>query len=157
MSALPSDSSSRTAALAASIPVARTATTTEVAAAITFLSSEDAAYLTGTTLDIDTKGGLELEQFVGIFGFVALIPTDGLNVAVARSADLAGQLSAMHGEIDQLRRKAATASAPAVAAAIADAITTVVSAPRGAWRQQDLDRQTDKIVTAISEGQRSKR
>lgn len=41
------------AALAASIPVARTATTTEVAAAITFLSSEDAAYLTGTTLDIN--------------------------------------------------------------------------------------------------------
>ena len=26
-------------------------------------------YVTGTTLDIDTKGGLELEQFVGIFGF----------------------------------------------------------------------------------------
>lgn len=26
-------------------------------------------YVTGTTLDIDTKAGLELEQFVGIFGF----------------------------------------------------------------------------------------
>jgi len=31
----------------------RTATTEEVAAAITFLSSEDAAYLTGTTMDIN--------------------------------------------------------------------------------------------------------
>lgn len=41
------------AALAAAIPVGRTATTTEVAAAITFLSSEDAAYLTGTTLDVN--------------------------------------------------------------------------------------------------------
>ena len=34
------------------------------------------------------------------------------DAAVARSADLAGQLSAMHGEIESLRRKAATASAP---------------------------------------------
>src|SRR3954454_13126996 len=32
--------------------------------------------------------------------------------AAARSADLASQLSAMHAEIDALRRKAATASAP---------------------------------------------
>ncbi|RBY77394.1 hypothetical protein DQ239_10930 [Blastococcus sp. TF02-09] len=34
------------------------------------------------------------------------------DAAVARSADLAGQLSAMHGEIESLRRKAATAAAP---------------------------------------------
>jgi NAD(P)-dependent dehydrogenase (short-subunit alcohol dehydrogenase family) len=41
------------AALAAAIPVGRTATTDEVAACITFLSSEDASYLTGTTMDIN--------------------------------------------------------------------------------------------------------
>jgi NAD(P)-dependent dehydrogenase (short-subunit alcohol dehydrogenase family) len=41
------------AALAAAIPVGRTATTEEVAAVITFLSSEDAGYLTGTTVDIN--------------------------------------------------------------------------------------------------------
>ena len=41
------------AALAADIPVGRTATTEEIAAVITFLSSEDAAYLTGTTVDIN--------------------------------------------------------------------------------------------------------
>jgi 2-hydroxycyclohexanecarboxyl-CoA dehydrogenase len=41
------------AALARSIPVGRTATTEEVAAVITFLSSEDAAYLTGATFDIN--------------------------------------------------------------------------------------------------------
>lgn len=41
------------AALAAAIPVGRTATTEEVAAVITFLSSEDASYLTGTTVDIN--------------------------------------------------------------------------------------------------------
>src|ERR687897_904856 len=34
------------------------------------------------------------------------------DAAAARSADLASQLSALHGEIDSLRRKAATASAP---------------------------------------------
>src|SRR5215213_7422698 len=34
------------------------------------------------------------------------------DAAVNRSADLAGQLSALHGEIESLRRKAATASAP---------------------------------------------
>ena len=34
------------------------------------------------------------------------------DAAMARSADLAGQLSALHAEIDSLRRKAATASAP---------------------------------------------
>jgi cell division septum initiation protein DivIVA len=34
------------------------------------------------------------------------------DAAAARSADLAGQLSALHGEIESLRRKAATASAP---------------------------------------------
>jgi cell division septum initiation protein DivIVA len=34
------------------------------------------------------------------------------DAAVSRSADLAGQLSALHGEIETLRRKAATASAP---------------------------------------------
>src|ERR671912_2180240 len=34
------------------------------------------------------------------------------DAAVSRSADLAGQLSALHGEIEALRRKAATASAP---------------------------------------------
>ncbi|MCG2623771.1 SDR family oxidoreductase [Arthrobacter sp. I2-34] len=41
------------AAIARDIPVGRTASTEEVAAAITFLSSEDASYLTGTTLDIN--------------------------------------------------------------------------------------------------------
>src|SRR4051812_33434699 len=34
------------------------------------------------------------------------------DAASTRSADLASQLSAMHGEIESLRRKAATASAP---------------------------------------------
>ena len=34
------------------------------------------------------------------------------DAAVARSSDMAGQLSALHGEIESLRRKAATASAP---------------------------------------------
>jgi 2-hydroxycyclohexanecarboxyl-CoA dehydrogenase len=41
------------AKLAADIPVGRTATTDEVAAVITFLSSDDASYLTGTTIDIN--------------------------------------------------------------------------------------------------------
>jgi NAD(P)-dependent dehydrogenase (short-subunit alcohol dehydrogenase family) len=41
------------AALAESIPVGRTATTEEVAAVITFLSTDDAAYLTGATFDIN--------------------------------------------------------------------------------------------------------
>lgn len=41
------------AALAAAIPVGRTATTEEIAAVITFLSSADASYLTGTTVDIN--------------------------------------------------------------------------------------------------------
>ncbi|MGM7671084.1 SDR family NAD(P)-dependent oxidoreductase [Microbacterium sp. A93] len=41
------------AAIAADVPVGRTATTEEVAGAITFLASEDAAYLTGVTLDIN--------------------------------------------------------------------------------------------------------
>jgi 2-hydroxycyclohexanecarboxyl-CoA dehydrogenase len=41
------------AAIAADVPVGRTASTEEVAAAITFLASEDAAYLTGVTLDIN--------------------------------------------------------------------------------------------------------
>jgi NAD(P)-dependent dehydrogenase (short-subunit alcohol dehydrogenase family) len=41
------------AKLAADIPVGRTATTHEVAAVITFLSSQDASYLTGTTVDIN--------------------------------------------------------------------------------------------------------
>lgn len=35
------------------IPVGCTATTREVASVITFLSSEDDAYLTGTTVDIN--------------------------------------------------------------------------------------------------------
>ena len=41
------------AAIAADVPVGRTATTEEVAAAITFLASEDSAYLTGVTMDIN--------------------------------------------------------------------------------------------------------
>lgn len=41
------------AAIAGSVPVGRTATTEEVAAAITFLASEDSSYLTGVTLDIN--------------------------------------------------------------------------------------------------------
>lgn len=41
------------AAIARDIPVGRTSTTEEVAAAITFLTSEESAYLTGVTLDIN--------------------------------------------------------------------------------------------------------
>ncbi|WP_137145884.1 SDR family NAD(P)-dependent oxidoreductase [Mycolicibacterium sp. CR10] len=41
------------AKLAADIPVGRTSSTEEVAAVITFLSSPDASYLTGTTVDIN--------------------------------------------------------------------------------------------------------
>ncbi|EME50643.1 SDR family NAD(P)-dependent oxidoreductase [Rhodococcus ruber] len=41
------------AAICRDIPLGRTATTREVASVITFLSSEDAAYLTGTTVDIN--------------------------------------------------------------------------------------------------------
>lgn len=41
------------AAINAGIPIGRNATTEEVAALFTFLSSEDAAYLTGTTMDIN--------------------------------------------------------------------------------------------------------
>ena len=40
-------------AIAQGIPLGRTATTREVASVVTFLSSEDAAYLTGTTIDIN--------------------------------------------------------------------------------------------------------
>lgn len=46
------------AAIAAGIPVGRTASTEEVAAAITFLAAEDSSYLTGVTLDIN--GGSHL-------------------------------------------------------------------------------------------------
>ena len=38
---------------ASDIPIGRDATTEEIAAVITFLSSEDAGYLTGTTIDIN--------------------------------------------------------------------------------------------------------
>ncbi len=41
------------AAIARDVPVGRTATTEEVAAAITFLAGEDSSYLTGVTLDIN--------------------------------------------------------------------------------------------------------
>src|SRR6478735_3913048 len=41
------------AKLASDIPVGRVATTDEIAAVITFLSSTDASYLTGTTIDIN--------------------------------------------------------------------------------------------------------
>src|SRR6476659_6437660 len=41
------------AKLARDIPVGRTATPDEIAAVITFLSSQDASYLTGTTVDIN--------------------------------------------------------------------------------------------------------
>lgn len=41
------------AKLASDIPIGRVATTDEVAAVITFLSSDDASYLTGTTIDIN--------------------------------------------------------------------------------------------------------
>lgn len=44
--------------IASTIPVGRTATTDEVAAAILFLCSEDASYLTGVTLDVN--GGSHL-------------------------------------------------------------------------------------------------
>src|SRR3982750_3752097 len=40
---------------------------------------------------------------------IALAPPDA---PAARTTDLAAQLSAMHGEIESLRRKAATATAP---------------------------------------------
>jgi 2-hydroxycyclohexanecarboxyl-CoA dehydrogenase len=41
------------AALARDIPLGRTATTDEIAGVIAFLSSDDASYLTGTTVDIN--------------------------------------------------------------------------------------------------------
>ncbi|MEU5844370.1 SDR family NAD(P)-dependent oxidoreductase [Rhodococcus sp. NPDC047139] len=41
------------AAICRDVPLGRTATTREVASVITFLSSEDAAYLTGTTVDVN--------------------------------------------------------------------------------------------------------
>jgi NAD(P)-dependent dehydrogenase (short-subunit alcohol dehydrogenase family) len=41
------------AKLARDIPIGRTASTEEVAAVVTFLSSQDASYLTGTTVDIN--------------------------------------------------------------------------------------------------------
>ena len=41
------------AKLARDIPIGRTATPEEIAAVITFLSSDDASYLTGTTIDIN--------------------------------------------------------------------------------------------------------
>ncbi len=41
------------AAIAAGIPLGRTASAEEVAAVMTFLSSEDAGYVTGTTVDIN--------------------------------------------------------------------------------------------------------
>src|SRR6478672_6854439 len=41
------------AKLASDIPIGRVATTDEIAAVITFLSSDDASYLTGTTIDIN--------------------------------------------------------------------------------------------------------
>jgi len=37
----------------ATFPIGRTAKTEEIAAVITFLSSDDASYLTGTTVDIN--------------------------------------------------------------------------------------------------------
>ncbi|MBJ7291383.1 SDR family NAD(P)-dependent oxidoreductase [Williamsia sp.] len=40
-------------AIAAGIPLGRTATTREIASVIAFLSTDDAAYLTGTTIDIN--------------------------------------------------------------------------------------------------------
>jgi 2-hydroxycyclohexanecarboxyl-CoA dehydrogenase len=46
------------ASIAASIPLGRTATVEEVSGVIAFLSSEDASYLTGTTIDIN--GGSHL-------------------------------------------------------------------------------------------------
>lgn len=46
------------AAIASDIPLGRTATTDEVAAVIVFLASDDAGYLTGTTIDIN--GGSHL-------------------------------------------------------------------------------------------------
>ncbi|WP_440709071.1 SDR family NAD(P)-dependent oxidoreductase [Herbiconiux sp. YIM B11900] len=46
------------AAIRADVPLGRVASTEEVAAAITYLASEDAGYLTGTTLDIN--GGSHL-------------------------------------------------------------------------------------------------
>ena len=41
------------AKLAADIPIGRVASTEEIAAVVTFLSSQDAGYLTGTTVDIN--------------------------------------------------------------------------------------------------------
>lgn len=55
-------------------------------------------YVTGTTLDIDTKSGLELEQFVGIFGFGRLQGRKATGiihaeVSVAASQDIQFQTS----------------------------------------------------------------
>jgi len=54
-------------------------------------------YLVGSLLDIDTKSGLELEQFVGIFGFGRLVgqPAQGvvrITVNIASTGDNAFQL-----------------------------------------------------------------
>lgn len=51
-------------------------------------------YVTGTTLDIDTKSGLELEQFVGLFGFGRLQGRKAtglvhMEVSVAAGGDIA--------------------------------------------------------------------
>jgi 3-oxoacyl-[acyl-carrier protein] reductase len=46
------------AAMSAQIPLGRPGTDTEIAAAVAFLASEDAAYITGHTLDVN--GGMHM-------------------------------------------------------------------------------------------------
>src|SRR6059058_4055941 len=72
------------------------------------------AYHDGPSFDVVRKGYDREQVHETLAGLdadlrVALADRDA---AVARSADMARQLQALHGEAEQLRRRAASASAP---------------------------------------------